>query len=183
MPELIPNLFLTLNLSHNPLKTLQNCEDQPRCLPLVIEMCIWAHTIPILKKTSHNSVWRCAYLSLVSVLQVLLLKDKNFPDHVNQHSWPLFSAQLPLLSSLTSLRLDPIPVSTNWQTNNKQKNPRTTLRFRYLHTWSYRYLHHSSGTLQNKFNSKFAFCWLTQQTQRQASPIRYSEYQKDLNSC
>lgn len=112
-------------------------------------MCIWAHTITtLLKKTPHNSVWRCAYSSLESVLQVLLLKDKNFPDHVNQHSWPLFSAQLPLLSSLTSLRLDPIPVSTNWQTNNKQKNPRTTLRFRYLHTWSYRYLHHSSGTLQ-----------------------------------
>lgn len=183
MPDLIPNLFLTLNLSHNPLKTLQNCEDQPRCLPLVIEMCIWAHTITtILKKTPHNSVWRCAYLSLVSVLQVLLLKDKKFPDHVNQHSWPLFSAQLPLLSSLTSLRLDPIPVSTNWQTNNKQKKIPGLLCVFATSTHD-RIDIYITAAEHYKFNSKFAFCWLTQQTQRQANPVRYSEYQKDLNSC
>lgn len=123
-------------------------------------MCIWIHTITyILEKTPHNmfeGVHICD-------LQVLLLKDKNFPDPVDQHSWPLFSAQLPLLS---------IDQSQTWSysckykvTNNKQKNNQTldSSAFsppRMIISTYLRYLHHSSRTLQNKFHSKFAFCWL-----------------------
>lgn len=129
-------------------------------------MCIWAHTITILKKTPYNSAWRCAFVSCICLL------DKNFPDPVDQHSWPLFAAQLPPLSCLTTLKLDSIPASKNWQTTSKKtqkpQNLMTPLRFGYLYAWSY--LHHSSSAPQKKFNSKFAFCWLTQQTQNQPNP-------------
>lgn len=109
-------------MSHNPLR---NCEDQPRCLPFIIEMCICAHTITtIKKKKNHITVFESVHIChlylfykfccwKITTFQILwsnTVGPYSKPNYLYLHLWPVSNY----------IVSDPVPASTNWQTKSKK---------------------------------------------------------------